>query len=93
VNETPSAALAIPPLAPPERYGLDAELDLGAALPADHPRWQRDVLSLSARARSAIARLAPLAIRVLTFWDHGLRALTLGRRTLSVDPAGSYRLR
>ncbi len=72
----------------------DAEaLDGKLLLPGDHPAWQRDVLSLSARARAVIATLRPLALRVLSFWDHRIREVTLGSRTLSIDPCGSYRLR
>ena len=71
----------------------DPETEAGATLPADHPRWQRDVLSISARARAAIANLAPLVVRVLSYWDHRIREIALGRRRLAIDPAGSYRLR
>lgn len=97
MNETPAAvplngatpAIAAPFPLPP----ADPDHDVGATLPADHPRWQRDVVSISSRARAVIARLAPIVVRALTFWDHRIREIAFGRRTLSVDPAGSYRLR
>ncbi len=92
MNDTPAVVgltpLALVPLP------VDPDAELGAAsLPADHPRWQRDVLSISARARAAIAHLAPLVVRVLTYWDHRVREIAFGHRSLTVDPAGSYRLR
>jgi hypothetical protein len=64
-----------------------------ARLPADHPQWQRDVLSLSSRVRAIVATIAPTVVRTLSYWDHRVRELTLGARTLAVDPAGCYRLR
>ena len=65
----------------------------GPSLPSDHPAWQRDVLSLSSRARAAIAALRPIVITVLSFWDHRLREIALGAGTLGVDASGCYRLR
>ncbi len=73
-----------------------AEFDLpepGPVLPGDHPAWQRDVLSISSRARALIAALRPFAVRILSFWDHHVREMTLGSRRFSIDPSGSYRLR
>jgi len=90
VNE-PSAVVGLTPLALPVAADPDTEFD--ATLPTDHPRWQRDVLSISARARGIIANLAPIVLRVLTYWDHRVREIVLGHRRLAVDPAGSYRLR
>jgi len=29
---------------------------------------------------------------VLCFWDHALRTVSIGSRSLSVDPSGSYRV-
>ncbi|HEX3466149.1 MAG TPA: hypothetical protein VHS78_19020 [Candidatus Elarobacter sp.] len=72
---------------------VDHGRELSASLPRDHPAWQRDVLSISARARELLARLHPIAVRVLTFWDHVRRAATVAGRTLEIDPSGSYRLR
>jgi hypothetical protein len=74
------------------RADVDAP-DLAPALPGDHPAWQRDVLSISARARSLIAALRPLAVKVLHFWDHRWGDITIGGRRFGVDPAGCYRLR
>jgi hypothetical protein len=74
------------------RADVDAP-DLAPTLPTDHPAWQRDVLSISTRARAVIAALRPIVIRVLSFWDHRSHELRLGSVTLGVDASGSYRLR
>ena len=67
--------------------------ELSPSLPRDHPAWQRDVLSVSARARQTLARLRPVVVQVLTFWDHVRRGVAVAGRTLEIDPSGSYRLR
>ena len=92
MNDTPVVAGLTPLALVPIPVDPDAELE-AATLPADHPHWQRDVLSISARARAAISHLAPLVVRVLTYWDHRVREIAMGHRRLAVDPAGSYRLR
>lgn len=74
------------------RADVDAA-DIGSTLPGDHPAWQRDVLSISARARAIIGAIRPLVVNVLTFWDHRLADITLGARTFGVDASGCYRLR
>ena len=61
-------------------------------LPSDHPAWMRDAISLSRRARDVVGRIKPLAIRVLSMWDHRVRSITVGGRRLSIDLSGSYRL-
>ncbi|MDB5041614.1 MAG: hypothetical protein JWN27_2340 [Candidatus Eremiobacteraeota bacterium] len=71
----------------------DIELDASPSLPGNHPMWQRDVLAVSARVRAIAAALRPLAVRVLTFWDHAVRSINVGQRRIEVDPSGSYRLR
>ena len=91
MNE-PAAVVGLTPLALAP-LGPDPDAELDATLPTDHPRWQRDVLSISARARAVMANLAPLVVRVLTYWDHRVREIAFGHRRLAVDPAGSYRLR
>ena len=63
------------------------------SLPAGHPTWQRDALSVSSRARAILETLRPLAVRVLTFWDHAMRSVRIGARSVEVDPSGCYRLR
>ena len=83
---------------PPASAGIGTEAadraqERSPALPRDHPAWQRDVISVSARAREIVARLRPLAIRALTFWDHVRRSTAIAGRTLEIDPSGSYRLR
>jgi hypothetical protein len=87
------AALAIPslPVAPMPVADISAEMP--ASLPRDHPAWQRDMLAVSARVRAVLAQLRPVAIRALSFWDHAVRAVTVGSgRRLEVDPSGCYRL-
>jgi hypothetical protein len=66
---------------------------LGASLPRDHPVWQRDACSVSARTRAALAALRPLVVRVRSFWDHTVRSIAIRGGRLEVDPSGSYRLR
>jgi hypothetical protein len=85
------ATLALPPLTAPSQAG-EAWLEPAATLPRDHPAWQRDVLSISARIRAIVAQLRPLTVRVLTFWDHTLRSVSINGRRLEVDPSGCYRL-
>ena len=82
-------ALALPP---PLAIALDPDIELSNNLPSDHPPWAKDTLSLSQRARAWLSRIRPIAIRVMTFWDHRLRSIVVGGRTLSVDASGSYRL-
>jgi hypothetical protein len=98
MNDTrPAQFTGLDPAAFLPLAGIQADLDMSEsvmpALPTDHPQWQRDVLSISSRARAAIAELKPLALKVLTYWDHQLRGLVLGTRRLDVDPSGCYRLR
>ena len=99
MNETSSALipvdptlvypLALVPVLPP----IDAEANGVPELPSDHPQWQRDVVSISSRARAVIAGIVPVVVRALSYWDHRIREMTFGARTLSIDPAGCYRLR
>jgi hypothetical protein len=81
--------LALIPALPP----IDADATGIPELPSDHPQWQRDVVSISSRARALIANVVPIVVRTLAYWDHRIREIAFGSRTLSVDPAGSYRLR
>ena len=85
---TPAAATAVPGVLAP-----DAGIDVPASLPRDHPNWQRDALAVSARARAIVARLRPITVRVLTFWDHVVRTIAVRGRRLEVDPSGCYRIR
>jgi hypothetical protein len=71
----------------------EVEFDAAPSLPGGHPTWQRDVLAVSARVRAIVAALRPVAVRVLTFWDHVIRSISIGQRRIEVDPSGSYRLR
>jgi hypothetical protein len=61
-------------------------------LPREHPRWVKDALAVSQRARQLVAGFRPVVVRVLTFWDHHVRSLSIAGRELSVDVSGSYRL-
>ncbi len=77
----------------PARLAADGS-DARAALPPDHPAWQRDAVSVSARARAVLAALRALTVRVVTFWDHAVRGVRVsGGRSVEIDPSGSYRLR
>jgi hypothetical protein len=84
-----TAACALPgpvPVAPPD---LDAEPE--TRLPSDHPAWARDVVSLSQRARALLATVRPIVLKVFSAWEHRVRAIIVGGRTLSVDAGGCYR--
>lgn len=61
-------------------------------LPREHPKWVKDAAAVSQRARQLIAKLRPVVVRVLTFWDHHVRSLAVGGRRLSIDVSGSYRV-
>jgi hypothetical protein len=98
MNETPSALVPVDPaliypLAVPLVPPIDAEAAGLPALPNDHPAWQRDVVSISSRARAFLATVVPVAVRALSYWDHRMREIAFGPRSLTVDPAGCYRLR
>lgn len=99
MNETSTAlvpadpALLYPLALVPALPTIDAEASGVPDFPSDHPQWQRDVVSISARARAVIANVVPTAVRTLSYWDHRIREIAFGARTLSVDPAGCYRLR
>ena len=69
----------------------DAEFDT-SLLPRDHPQWVKDALSVSSRARALVARLKPVVINILTFWDHRVRSALVGDSRVSIDPSGSYRV-
>ena len=76
------------------QYADDDGLDTRSSLPADHAAWQRDVLAVSARVRAVLGTLRPLAVRVVTFWDHLVRSIRVGGdRSVEIDPSGCYRLR
>ena len=96
MNDPLAARSGLEPVAFGAVPGIRTDFDTaerGPSPPNDHPAWQRDVLSISARARVIIAALRPFAVKVLTFWDHRLRDITLGASTLGIDPSGCYRLR
>jgi hypothetical protein len=72
---------------------IDAEAAGDASLPPDHPPWQRDVVSLSSRARAMLASIVPRVVTTLSYWDQRVRQIVLGARTVALDAAGCYRLR
>ncbi len=92
--ETEKAAPPTLPLAQPALVlplVPDDELET-PPLPREHPKWVKDALAVSQRARQLISRLKPVAVRVLSFWDHHVRSIGIKGRQLTVDFSGSYRL-
>ncbi len=99
MNETPAALgtfdpalvypLALAPALPP----IDADASGVPEFSSEHPQWQRDVVSISSRTRALLATIVPVVVRTLSYWDHRIREIALGTRTLGIDPAGCYRLR
>jgi hypothetical protein len=69
----------------------EAELET-ALLPNDQPRWVKDAVAVSQRARELIAKLRPAAVHVLSFWDHRIRAIVVGDCRVAVDASGCYRI-
>ena len=61
-------------------------------LPRDHPKWARDAVTLSQRAREIVTRLRPVIVKILTFWDHRVRSALVGGSRVCIDPSGSYRI-
>jgi hypothetical protein len=92
--EEPSAAVALQVGASRSEAVVpvvaEAELDT-ALLPHDQPRWVKDAVAVSQRAREIIGKLAPVAFAVLSFWDHRVRTILVGDRRVHVDASGSYR--
>lgn len=87
-HEMGRVAVTLDPSAPLESESLER---IGTSSSA--PAWQRDTLSVSARVRAILDGLRPVVVRVLSFWDHAVRAVRIAGRRLEVDPSGSYRLR
>jgi hypothetical protein len=85
----PQAAAIAPEAAVPAIGESEAESTL---LPRDHPKWARDAVTVSLRAREIIARLRPVAIKILSFWDHRIRSAFIDGHHVCVDPSGSYRI-
>lgn len=80
-----AGSAAIAPLLP------DDELET-VPLPREHPKWVKDALLVSQRARQLLERVKPIAIRVMAFWDHAVRGIAIGNRRVTVDASGSYRI-
>jgi hypothetical protein len=85
----PHAAAIAQEAAVPAIGESEAETSL---LPRDHPKWARDAVTVSLRARELIARLRPVAIKMLSFWDHRVRRAFIDGHRVCVDPSGSYRI-
>ncbi|MBV9232988.1 MAG: hypothetical protein JO030_03005 [Candidatus Eremiobacteraeota bacterium] len=86
-----AAALALEPSRSEAVVATVPEAELETALlPQDHPRWVKDAVAVSQRARELIAKLRPIVIRVLSFWDHQIRSIVVGDRRVSVDVSGCY---
>jgi hypothetical protein len=69
-----------------------AESELETSLqPHDQPRWVKDAVAVSQRAREIIAKLRPAAVRVLSFWDHHIRSIVVANRRVCIDASGCYR--
>ncbi len=85
-------AIALPFATPVGNVDPDDRWGNGPALPADHPAWARDALSISQRARALLARIKPVVVRVVAFWEHRVKSIAIGNRTLSIDASGSYRV-
>ncbi|HLY03699.1 MAG TPA: hypothetical protein VKR56_14535 [Candidatus Cybelea sp.] len=68
----------------------EAELET-ALLPQDHPRWVKDAVAVSQRARELIGKLRPVVVHVLSFWDHRIRSIMVGNRCVAIDASGCYR--
>src|SRR5579862_3112741 len=80
-----AASEAIAPVVP------DGELETPLSA-HDRPRWIRDAVAVSQRARELIARLRPVAIGVFGFWDHRMRAVVIGECCVRIDASGCYRI-
>jgi len=92
IESDAAAAFTATPLALPVLPVVpDDEIET-PPLPRDHPKWVKDALAVSYRARRLLARVRPVAIRVLTFWDHQLRGVSIAGSRLTVDFSGSYKL-
>ena len=84
-------ALLAPTTQPLAAVLPDADLEI-PPLPRDLPPWAKDAIAVSQRARDLMARLRPVVIQVLTFWDHRIRSAFVAGKRIAVDPSGSYRV-
>ncbi len=75
------------PVSQPQLDDADAGL-----LPRGHPKWIRDGVAISQRARELVTRLRPVAVRVVRFWDHRVRSSVIAGRRIHIDPSGSYQV-
>lgn len=83
----------LPPGLPAVEYAAFPDVEIETPyLPHDHPAWARDAIALSMRARDLLAKFKPVAVKILTFWDHTIRSIIVANRRLTVDVSGSYRI-
>ncbi|TAM59244.1 hypothetical protein EPN52_08150 [bacterium] len=75
-----------------EAVGESEELRTPVTLPPGHPAWPQDLLSLTRRARAALAALPRVVIQVLCRWDHPLREALIDGALVVVEAAGTYRV-
>jgi len=61
-------------------------------LPREHPKWIKDGLAISQRAKQLLEGVKRAPLCVLRFWDHAVRSLTIHDRRVSIDSSGSYRM-
>lgn len=91
--EPENAHAPLPPGPAAVQYAALPDVEIETPyLPHDHPAWVRDAVALSMRARELLAKLKPVAVKILTFWDHAVRSIVVANRRLTIDPSGSYRI-
>lgn len=88
-----SVAAGIAPPSGPAQIAFDNDDRYGGpALPSDHPKWLKDAVSLSSRARALVVKLKPVVMHAIAAWEHRVRSVVVGGRTVTVDASGSYRI-
>lgn len=75
-----------------DAVGEGEEIRAPVTLPPGHPAWPRDLLSLTRRARAALAALPRVIVQVLGGWDHPLREALIEGSLVVVEAAGTYRV-
>ncbi|TAM74073.1 hypothetical protein EPN44_12230 [bacterium] len=75
-----------------DAVGEGEEIRAAVTLPPGHPAWPRDLLSLTRRARAALAALPQVIVQALSGWDHPLREALIAGSLVVVEAAGTYRV-
>ncbi len=92
-GRAPAAQPQAAAIAPEQMVAAVGESEAeNSLLPRDHPKWARDAVTLSQRAREILAHLRPVVVKILTFWDHRVRSAWIGGSRVCIDPSGSYRV-